>query len=232
MHAILFGASCLVNTLLLRGYTATKLKNRFPDTITHLNRRQYALAIKNVQKGVVLLTCIPIVVFALDEKYRGGVDDSDNPWIGLVAGAYVSQDAAALITIPEFLHPRTRYHHVIVCALWLVLVSGYMTGPFEGAIWLCSGATPTGVVNIYLGLRHLSTPREVRSMASMCFWFYLAVFCSTVIHQLLLLSEYGMNLASWIWLITLSVVWYDDFFLLEHLQRARTATHIDHPYRF
>jgi len=217
-------ALCLSLTAIGRAFAEWALDARFGAGFRRLAPRHRALAVKNALKGAVLMACVPLASVALDLRYRQGVADADNPFLGLVAAAYAAQDATALATCFGWLAPRTRAHHCVVCVLWVLFATSRLRGPFAAAVWLCAAATTTGVVNVYLALRKLLPPGERRSMASACFWLYASVFAATVVHQTLLLrASDGGPAAACLWAAFLAVVWIDDVYLLRHLFVARRA---------
>jgi len=190
-------------------------------------------ATKNLVKGASLTLLIPLAVAAFFARAHG-IPDNENFRLMWVGAVYTAQDSTAIILHRHLLERRTLIHHLCVCLSWVLFASNALTGLWANIIWLCACMVPTGVVNVYIGIRVIRRARpESKPTLSECAWaraaltVYLPCYITSVILQIVGLwtspcstcSEF-YKLIDVVYVVICLAVYYDDIYLLRHLIRA------------
>ena len=132
---------------------------------------------------------------------------------------YASTDVTGLLIVPNLARATKIHHTTVIIFSTLNMISNHeLNGLHRALIVMCFLSAVPYIVNTYLGLRHLETPRIKQKIVDIALYTYVnSVVVNIILQHLYVFRWVPFSLVSLLYLGLYYLILYDDVQLIKYL---------------
>lgn len=182
---------------------------------------------KNISKGLILSALSPIAARSIVQVAF------HNEWNTLIfqgiGAVYISSDVVGLALLREHLNLSTILHHIVVTIFGVKSLGMNYGDEIENGLlrnigMLGAFSTLTGVVNIYLGMRHIASDSTKDILRKLSVTVYFPCILASCAWQFVNAAPYLSMNWSILYFVALAFIFYDDYVLMRFLSRNQSQS--------